>query len=205
MNERPGRWKRLLRQVHRFGLGGSKGAPSERLPVPRRAVRRGVVGGCPYLAVRLCLPAASYPGAARALAGSMAAVCAGWPGTVGSVTVVPGEEPALVPLAAHTDVVATRVLEVLTRGESHRTPHLLALLAPGVYLGQVIDPYAPFDVTLETMAELTHPPRVPLTARLTVQGKAETVEVEVVLVAPDRQALRRALTRARERTRSPMP
>lgn len=187
---------RVLGWVVRVPAGGS-GAP--RNAFPRARVRRGVVGGVPFFVVTMELPGASYPAWARALAGSVAEVCTGHRGTVGSVTVVPGEEPALVTLATHRDTVAQRLLGVLLAGESHRFPHLVLLLAPGVYLGEVVDPFAPFDASLEVVARLLDPGRVSLAGRLAVQPTrgGSVVEVEVALLGLERQALRRAVVAGR--------
>lgn|GEM_PF-2220106 len=163
----------------------------------RVAVRRGAVRGIPSLKVTLAIPASQYGQAARALAGSLAEVCTLHRGMIGSVTVVPGEEPALVSLAPRLDAVAERLHGILLAGESHRFPHLLLLLAPQVYLGQVVDPYSPLDASPETVARLLAPGRVHLAARLTVQPRRSHVEVEILALALDGQSLRRALRVAR--------
>lgn len=64
--------------------------------------------------------------------------------TVGCVGVVPGEEPVLVALAPRRDTVAARVRTVLASGDAHRRPELWLALPPGIYLSEVVDPYAPF-------------------------------------------------------------
>lgn len=182
--------------------GGWWGGGDRRAVRPRAVVRRGLERGLPYLAVTLDVPAAAYPQAARALAGSAAEVCACHRGTVGSVTVVAGEEPALVSLAPQRDAVANRVLGVLLAGESHRAPHLLLLLAPGVYLAQVVDPYAPLEATLDTVAGMLAARRVSLAVRLTVRPRRDAVEVEMVVVAGDRHTLGRTFAAARDAARA---
>lgn len=178
---------------------GAPFAPPRRqsLERPRAVVRRGRVLGVPFLEVTLAVPASPFGQAARALAGGLAEVCASHRGMLGSVTVVAGEEPALVSLAPRLDVVAERLYGILLAGESHRFPHLLLLLAPEVYLGQVVDPYSPLEASPETVARLLAPNRVPLAARLTVQPRRFHVEVEVFALALDGQSLRRALRVAR--------
>lgn len=170
--------------------------------MPRAKVRRGAERGVSWLTVTLSVPAAAYPQAARALAGSAAEVCAGHRGAVGSVTVVPGEEPALVALAPQRDAVANRLLGVLLAGESHRARHLLLLLQPGVYLAQVVDPYAPLQGTLEEVAGMLAGRRVSLAARVSVRPQRRAVELGLVLLAPDPHALREALAEARAAVRS---
>lgn len=165
---------------------------------PRAAVRRGGVGGVPFLEVALAIPASQYGQAARALAGGLAEVCASHRGMIGSVTVVAGEEPALVSLAPRLDAVAERLHGILLAGESHRFPHLLLLLAPQVYLAQVVDPYSPLEASPETMARLLASGKVPLATRLTVQPRRRVVEVALLVLGEDRQALRRAWRVARE-------
>ncbi len=161
-------------------------------------MQRGGVRGVPSLEVILTVPGSGFGQAARALAGGLAGVCARHRGMIGSVTVVAGEEPALVSLAPRLDAVAQRLYGVLLAGESHRYPHLLLLLAPQVYLAQVIDPYSPLGASPETMARLLLSGKVPLAARLTVQPRRRAVEVELLVLGEDRQALRRALRVARE-------
>lgn len=175
-------------------------APSrrQRLERPRAAVCRGRVRGVPFLDVRLAVPASSWGQAARVLAGSLAEVCSLHRGMIGSVTVVAGEEPALVSLAPRLNAVAERLHGILLAGESHRFPHLLLLLAPQVYLAQVVDPYSPLDASPETVARFLASGKVPLVARLTVQPRRFVVEVEVHALALEGQALRRALRVARE-------
>jgi hypothetical protein len=160
-------------------------------------VRRGVAAGVPFVAVTLEVPAATYSLVARALAGSAAAVCASHRGFVGSVTLVPGEEPALVALAPQRDAIANRLLAVLMAGESHRAPHLLLLLKPGVYLAQVVDPYAPLEGSLQDVAEMLAGGRVALAARFSVCPQRRAVAVELTLLASDLHALRGALAEAR--------
>ncbi|MBZ5589954.1 MAG: hypothetical protein LAO05_15465 [Acidobacteriia bacterium] len=64
--------------------------------------------------------------------------------TVGSVGVVPGEEPLLVALAPRRDIVAPRVRDSLVGGETHRRKHLWLALPHGTYLASVVNPYRPF-------------------------------------------------------------
>ncbi len=151
----------------------------------------------PFVVVLLEIPASRYPQVARALAGSGAEVCALHQGFVGSVTLVPGEEPALVALAPQRDAIANRLLTVLMAGESHRAPHLLLLLHPGVYLAQVVDPYAPLEGSLQEVAGMVARRRVSLAARVDVRPQRGAVHVELALLAPDLHTLREALAGAR--------
>lgn len=149
------------------------------------------------MAITLVVPAADYPQLARTLAESAAALCSGQRGTVGLVTVVPGEEPILVALAPQRDTVAHRVLGVLLAGESHRVPHLLLLLHRGVYLAEVVDPYASVAGTLEELAAMLDERRALLAVRLNVRPWRHAVEVELLLLAPDVHSLRAVLAEAR--------
>mgnify|MGYP005840326761 CR=1 FL=1 len=179
-------------------LGGGRWRSAvRRAAQPRVRVRHGRADGTPYTAITLVVPAADYPGVARALAESAACLCTARRGTVGLVTVVPGEEPILVALAPQRDAVANRVLRVLLAGESHRAPHLLLLLRHGVYLAQVIDPYAPLVGTFEEIAAMLDKRRAGLAVRLNVRPQRRAVEVELLLAAPDAHALRAALAAAR--------
>ncbi len=193
-----GWWRRLV------GAPGAtlaeSGATSERgvrADAPRSRVRRGAAAGVPFVSVTLEFPARTYSRVARGLAGSAAEVCACHRGFVGSVTLVPGEEPALVALAPQRDAIANRLLAVLMAGESHRAPHLLLLLQPGVYLAQVVDPYAPLQGTLEEVAGMLAGGRVVLAARLSVCPQRGAVAVKLALLASDPHTLRAALAEAR--------
>ncbi|NCO69372.1 MAG: hypothetical protein GW878_02475, partial [Acidobacteria bacterium] len=61
-------------------------------------------------------------------------------GSVGWVGLPLGEPPLLLAMAAHRDLVAARVVATMAGGRLGAIPHLWLALAPGVFLGQVVDP-----------------------------------------------------------------
>jgi hypothetical protein len=108
------------------------------------AITRGPAGGLSRLTVEIDVPTRRLHEVATAVAGTVAEAAHRVGRTVGCVGIVAGAEPILAALAPVRDVVAARVLAVLQRGESHRRPELWLTLAPGRYLAQVVDPFAPF-------------------------------------------------------------
>lgn len=93
----------------------------------------------------LDVPMSRFAEVARTVSGAVAEGASRIDRTVGCVGIVPGEEPVLVALAPRRDVVAARVLAALSGGAAHRRPELWLTLPPGAYLGNVVDPYAPFE------------------------------------------------------------
>jgi hypothetical protein len=107
-------------------------------------VRRASFGELARLRCEIDVPLSRLREVAAAISGLVAEGASRSGRTVGCVGVVAGEEPVLVALAPRRDVVAARVLAALRSGEAHRRPELWLTLPPGAYLGQVVDPYAPF-------------------------------------------------------------
>ena len=96
------------------------------------------------LACELEAPPHRAPEAAAAVAAAVAEVAAALGVTVGSVGIVPGEEPRLVALAPRRDLIAPALLESLAPHPGHPPTHLWLALAPGTYLASVVDPFRPF-------------------------------------------------------------
>jgi len=107
-------------------------------------VRRTPLGEVASLRCELDVPLRRLAEVARAISGLVAEGASRVGRTVGCIGIVREEEPVLVALAPRRDVVAARVRTSLASGEAHRHPELWLTLPPGVYLGKVVDPYAPF-------------------------------------------------------------
>lgn len=61
-------------------------------------------------------------------------------GSVGWVGLPPGEPPLLLAMAPRRDLIAARVAAVMAGGRLAAMSHLWLALAPGVFLGQIVDP-----------------------------------------------------------------
>ena len=119
--------------------------PDRRRRDPRAVFTRCELGGVTHLKCEV-EPTPDRAAEARlAVASAVAEVAAGIGLTVGSVGVVPGEEPRLVALAPRRDVVAPRVLDALAGHATSPQRHLWLVLAPGTYLASVVDPYRVFE------------------------------------------------------------
>lgn len=131
-----------------------------------------------------------------AVASAVAEVAAGIGLTVGSVGVVPGEEPRLMALAPRRDVVAVRVLDALAGHATSPARHLWLALAPGTYLASVVNPYRVFEGSED---EVVATVRAGLAAcALTTDLASGAREVRLVLgIYCSRPELRNVLSLAR--------
>ncbi len=138
------------------------------------------LGGFERLRCELDVPASRVGETLEAASGLVAEGAAAIALTVGCVGIVPGEEPVLVALAPHRDLVARRVLGTLAADEGHRHPQLFLALTPGTYLARVVDPYAPFSADERSIL-----------AMLRGGGVAHALLTEI---SPERTGTRLALT-----------
>ncbi len=163
---------------------------------PRVGWTRRELGGVALLRCEVD-PAPGREAEARlAVAAAVAEVVAGLGLTVGSVGVVPGEEPRLVALAPRRDVVAPRVLDALAGHATSPPRHLWLALAPGTYLASVVDPYRAFE---GSEGEVAATVRAGLAACALTTDLARSVgEVRLVLgIYCSRSELRNVLSLAR--------
>jgi hypothetical protein len=116
--------------------------------------------------------------------------------TVGCIGIVPGEEPVLVALAPRRDTLAARVRTSLASGEAHRRPELWVALPPGVYLAEVVDPYAPFPGDTGAIMRLLRDRGVSHALLTEVVAGAASARIVLTLYAA-RPELRKFLTLAK--------
>jgi hypothetical protein len=112
------------------------------------------IGGVVRLGCDVDAPPARGAAAGAAVAAAVAEAAAALGLTVGSVGIVPGEEPRLVALAPRRDLIAPAVLEALAWHGGYPPSHLWMALAPGTYLAELVDPYRPFAPGDDVVAEL---------------------------------------------------
>jgi hypothetical protein len=181
-----------------LGLGATRGSDAPVQPALRRVHRRrhGRVG---LLELDLEVASAGYRRLAGAVAWAVGVVCHEVGSTVGCVSIVGGEEPVFVSLAARRDVIAPRVAAILGAGESHRRPELFLVLERGVFLAQVIDPCRQVDATDEALARLVAGGLVRAALLLQVIPGARVAGVQLRVLAPFHE-LRASLRLARHET-----
>ena len=149
---------------------------------------------------------ASAAGAGVAVAAAVAEAAARLGLTIGSVGIVPGEEPHLVALAPRRDLVAPAVLDALAWRGGHPRPHLWLALPPGTYLASVVDPFRPFAGGDEFVVGLVRSGAVRCALATERSGDAGVFRVRLACYCPrsDLGALvgfvRAGLESARERT-----
>jgi hypothetical protein len=160
------------------------------------AVRRVSFGDLVRLRCELDIPLRRLAAVARAVSGAVAEGASRIGRTVGCVGIVHGEEPILVALAPTRDVVAARVLAALGSGEAHRRPELWLTLPAGVYLGEVVDPYAPFEAEEGTVLRMLRERGVGHALRVEVLAAPAGTRIVLTLYAP-RAELRKLFTVAR--------
>jgi hypothetical protein len=159
-------------------------------------VRRTTLGEVTSLRCELDIPLGRLAEVSAAVSGLVAEGASLLGRTVGCIGIVPGEEPVLVALGPRRDTVAARVRTSLASGDAHRRPELWLALPPGVYLGEVVDPYAPFSGDESAIVRLLHDRGVCHALLTEVVAGAASARIVLTLYAA-RPELRKFLTLAR--------
>ncbi len=124
-----------LRRMLRRSRGGDVGEASW---------QREVGDGFELLRAEIRVPTRRTAPALREVAAAAARAAMSAGPTVGSVAVVPGEEPVLLAFAGSLPALAERVHAALREGPGRQRRTLWLSLAGGAYLADAVDPYAPF-------------------------------------------------------------
>jgi len=159
-------------------------------------VRRTTLGEVASLRCELDIPLGRLAEVSAAVSGLVAEGASLLGRTVGCIGIVPGEEPVLVALAPRRDTVAARVRTSLASGDARRRPELWLALPPDVYLGEVVDPYAPFSGDESAIVRLLRDRGVGHALLTEVVAGAASARIVLTLYAA-RPELRKFLTLAR--------
>ena len=160
------------------------------------SVRRTPLGEVASLRCELDVPLSRLAEVSGAISGLVAEGASLLGRTVGCIGILPGEEPILVALAPRRDTVAARVRTSLASGDAHRRPELWLALPPGVYLGEVVDPYELFTGDEDAILSLLRDRGVGQALLTEVIAGATSARIVLTLYAA-RPELRKFLTLAR--------
>lgn len=115
--------------------------PRQRPTLAARITGHGIQGDLCWWAFAVEVAYHQLAPTARKLAGFLGGYFQEQGRIVGWVGLGGEEEPILASFAGRQDVLARRFLTATVENPTHTFPQLWCVLAPGVYLAQVVDPY----------------------------------------------------------------
>ena len=154
-------------------------------------------GGVVRLACEIEVPPRQAVEVRDAVAAAVAEAVAGLGLVIGSVGIVPDEEPLLVALAPRRDIVAPRFRDELAIRSGRPEAHLWLALAPGTYLASVVSPYRAFSDREGDVAAFVRNGKAACALRSECTRTSRGVRLALEVYSP-RSELRKLLSLARK-------